>query len=137
MDKIFLDKKYNLNLPSKNNFSSRKEWEEACWCAILKFEPLLELLMTTHERHNLVMRAAALNGIFSGKSYRQISKETYLSLQTIGVVKKTLNEGIYRSYLERSKKDRKKRRYSSSPQRPSMRTIRNPRRTKYGIVYLP
>lgn len=137
MHEEFLNKRYSSNLPSRDSSSSRKEWEETCWREILKSKALLELLTTVHERHDLVMRATALEGILSGKSYRQISKELNLSLQTISVVKKALNERIYRSYLERSKKERKKKRYSSGSRRFPVRPSGTPQRTKYGTVYIP
>ncbi|MEK9194497.1 MAG: Trp family transcriptional regulator [Patescibacteria group bacterium] len=125
-------------LPPINKFHSRKEWEVACWEKILKSPELLRLLITSHERHNLVMRVAALDAINSGRSYRQISKELWLSLQTISGIKKAINERGYRSYLERSKKERRKRIYSASlippkPEKPKGK----PRRTKYGTVYIP
>ena len=104
------DKKFKklLIIPSVDDYSSRQEWEEASWQKILKSKELLQLLITSHERHNLVMRAAALKGLMSGKTYRQVSKELFLSLQTISGVKKAMVENNYRSYLERSKKERKK-----------------------------
>jgi len=99
-----MNKKQLMGLPSIDKYSSRKEWESACWQKILKSEELLRLLVTSHEQHNLVMRAAALKELISGKGPRQISRELFISLQTIGVVKKSMNENIYRSYSERSKK---------------------------------
>ena len=47
------------NLPLIKNYSSRKEWEVACWEEIMNSKVLLKLLVTQHERHNLVMRASA------------------------------------------------------------------------------
>jgi len=99
-----MNKKQLMGLPSIDKYSSRKEWESACWQKILKSDELLRLLVTSHEQHNLVMRAAALKELISGKGPRQISRELFISLQTIGVVKKNKNENIYRSYSERSKK---------------------------------
>ena len=85
---------------------------------------------------SVVMRASALNMIMSGKSYREIGRELWLSPQTISGLKKALEEKIYRSYLERSKTERKKRVYSSKPDKlqPKHRGI--PRRTKYGKIYI-
>jgi len=94
-------------------------------------------LITSHERHNLVMRAAALKGLTSGKSQRQISKEFFLSLQTISAVKKAMAENNYRSYLERSKKEREKKKYSIGPASAKPRRRGRPHRTKYGTIYLP
>lgn len=124
-------------LPLLKDYSSRKEWEEISWRNILKSKKLLQLLVTSHEQRDLVMRAAILEGLASGKGQRELSRELFVSLQTINVVKKAVAENNYRSYSERSKKERKKRKYSSN----SFGTIRKrrgrPKRTKYGIVYMP
>jgi len=113
------------------------ERETACWHKILKSEELLQLLITSYERHNLVMRVAALEGLAAGKSYRQIGRELWLSPQTISGIKKALREKNYRSYLERSKKERKKKKYSFSAASAKSRPSGTPRRTKYGTIYLP
>ena len=85
----------------------------------------------------MITRAAAMEGLAAGKSYRKIGEELWLSPQTISGIKKSLNEKAYRSYLERSKKERKKRIYGSGtkplPSRPSGRRVR----TKYGVLYIP
>ena len=124
-------------LPPINNYSSRLEWESACWQKILKSKELLRLLITSHERRNLVMRVAALNRLIAGRSYRQIGEELWLSPQTISGIKKALKEKSYRSYLERSKKERKKREYSSIPAPFKPRPRGRPHRTKYGTIYMP
>ncbi|MEK7212595.1 MAG: Trp family transcriptional regulator [Patescibacteria group bacterium] len=126
----------SIDLPPISSYPSRKEWEAACWRRISRSQDLLELIITPHERHDLVMRTAALQRILSGKSYRQIGEELWLSSQTISVIKKALNENNYRSYHERGKKERKKRQYSSISRlsaRPRGRRVR----TKYGTIYLP
>lgn len=126
-------------LPPIKNYSSRREWQDACWQKILGSKELLQLLLSAHERRRLVLRAAALEDLASGKSYRQISKELWLSLQTISGIKKAVSEKEYRSYLERSKKERKKRKYtgdgllSSKPKKSRGRPVR----TKYGTIYMP
>ena len=132
-----LSNKKSVIIPSIDDYSSRQEWEEASWQKILESKELLQLLITSHERHNLVMRAAALKGLTSGKSQRQISKEFFLSLQTISGVKKAMAENNYRSYLERSKKERKKKKYSIGPASAKPRRRGRPHRTKYGTIYLP
>ena len=84
------------------------------------------------------MRVAALDGLMFGKSYKDIGDELWLSPQTISGIKKVLKENNYRSYLERSKKERKKRRYGS---KPDISRSNNPRhlgkahKTKYGTIY--
>ncbi|MEK7566464.1 MAG: hypothetical protein AAB494_02215 [Patescibacteria group bacterium] len=127
-------------IPPIENYSSRKEWEDACWKNISKSEEILGSLTTSYERHNLVMRAAAMKGFISGKSYRQISKEFFLSLQTIAGIKKSIKENHYRSYQERSKIERKKKKYSKGPNsnKDRHKQWREGRRvrTKYGTVYV-
>lgn len=134
-DKI--NKKRNGTTPPVSNYSSRVAWEAACWKKLAASQGLLRLLITAHERHDLVMRAAALDRILSGKSYREIGDELWLSPQTVSGIKKAFRENNYRSYLERSKTERKKRIYHSlrSPAQP--RPHGRPVRTKYGMVYIP
>ncbi len=132
-----INKKQLMSLPLLDKFSSRKEWELACWRKISKSYEFLELLTTSNERHNLVMRAAILKELLLGKGPRLISRKLFVSLQTISVVKKAITENNYRSYLERSKKERKKKEYSvfKTSERPKRRGW--PRRTKYGTIYIP
>lgn len=124
-------------LPLINNYSSRTEWENVCWEKILKSKELLRLLITANERHNLVSRAATLNRLAAGKSYRQIGDELWLSSQTISNIKKALKEKSYKSYFERSKKERKKKKYSSDQKSYKSKPGGIPRRTKYGTIYMP
>ena len=131
-----MSKKEPLKMPPIGDYSSRKEWEAACWKKIVESEELLRLLVTSHERHDIVMRAAAIDGLTSGKSYRKIAEELWLSSQTISGIKKALDEKAYKSYLERSKKGRKKRRYSFI-ETPRRKPKGRPIRTKYGVLYIP
>jgi len=126
-----------IDLPSIDKYSSRKEWEDACWQKILKSDELLQLLITSHERHDLVMRAAALKNIVSGKTYREIGREFWVSSQTISGIKKALVRKIYQSYQERSKTERKKRKYSVWPTVIKPKWRGRPRRTKFGTIYSP
>lgn len=123
--------------PPIDAYSSRAEWEAACWRNLRESKELLEMLTTVHERRIFVLRAAALDRLISGESYRQIGRELWLSPQTISGIKKAIRENGYRSYLERSKKERKKRSYSPTSKsfaaRPHGRTIR----TKYGKMRIP
>ncbi len=129
--------KVKINLPLLKRYSSRQEWEDACWQKILKSKKFLELLTTSNERHNLVMRAAVIEGINMGKKYRQIADELWLSPQTISAIKKAVKENNYRSYRERGKTERKKKVYSdlSKPKRKKYYGRRV--RTKYGTIHLP
>jgi len=122
-------------IPSVGDYLSREEWENACWRKVSESKELLRLLITSYERHNLVMRAAALQGLASGKSYREIGKELWLSPQTVSGIKKAASERTYRSYLERSKKERKRRKYDSGLSSPKPKYRGRPRRTKYGTIY--
>jgi Trp operon repressor len=134
-----MDKKESITIPSINNYHSRQEWETACWRKILESKELLSLLITSHERRDLVNRAAAIDRIISGKSYQEIGEELWLSPQTISVIKKAISERAYRSYLERSHKERRKKKYSpnSIPTRSKARLRGRPQRTKYGTIYMP
>ncbi len=85
----------------------------------------------------LYVRAATLKELVSGKGPRQISRELFISSQTINVIKKAMFENNYRSYLERSKKERKKKVYSID-RRPIRRKWPEgrPKRTKFGTIYV-
>ena len=125
-------------MPLSRDYPSRNEWENICWQKILSSKELLQLLVTFHERRDIVMRAVALDRLMAGKSYAQISKELRLSPQTISGISKALKENNYKSYLERSKRERKKRKYSSySYPVYKNRPCGTPKRTKYGTIYLP
>lgn len=127
------------SMPLPSNYFSRKEWEAALWRKILESKNLIDLLTTSYERHNLIMRTAVMDGIASGKSYRKIGEELWISPQTVSVIKKAIKEKTYKSYAERSIKERKKRIYNSITSTRKMRRPKPlgiPRRTKYGTVYL-
>lgn len=124
-------------MPLLANYPSRGAWEIACWKEVIKSEELLQLLTTSYDRHNIVMRAVALEGLASGKSYREIGKELWISPQTVSSIKKAADEKTYRSYLERSKKERKKRKYGGIIEARRRKQRGTPRRTKYGILYMP
>ncbi len=124
-------------LPLINDCASRKEWEDISWRKILESKKLLQSLVTFHERHDLIMRAAILEGLMSGKGQRELSRELSVSLQTINAVKKAIVEDNYRSYLERSKKERKKKKYSVGPASAKTKRKGRPIRTKYGIIHMP
>jgi len=68
-----------ITLPNLKNYASRKDWETACWYKILLSRNLLDSLTTFNERHNIVLRAAAIEEIHSGKTYKEISGELFLS----------------------------------------------------------
>ena len=95
------------------------------------------MLITFYERHNVVMRAAALGRINSGERYREIAEALWISPQTVSSLKKALHERSYKSYRERGKSERKKRIYSRDLARKEKKSRGRPVRTKYGTLYLP
>lgn len=125
-------------MPSVDSYSSRREWEDVCFKRLLKLKDALTFFLTFDEKRNLAMRAAVLKEVLTGKGPRQISRELFVSLQTINAVKKAAAGNNYQSYFERSKEERKKRQYSPWPvsgKKPRREGI--PHRTKYGTIYLP
>jgi len=128
-----------ITLPPINNYASRKDWERACWRKVITSKRLLNVFTTSSERHDMIMRIATMNAIRSGKSYKQIGKELWLSPQTISSIKKTINENGYQSYSERSKSAGKKRRYTAkfALSTKPIRCEGRRQRTKYGTIYLP
>ena len=120
-----------------SSFSSRKEWEDACWQKLIKSPKTLHLIITSNERHNLVLRAAALDRLRAGMRYRHIGKELWLSPQTISAIQKAVKENGYQSYRERGKKDRKKISYAHSLVRRTKIHHGKVIKTKYGKVRLP
>lgn len=131
--KLSLD---GIELPQIGRYRFRKEWERACWHKIRKSGELLELLVTPYERHNLVLRAVAIERIQSGKKYRQIAEELWLSPQTVSTIKKAMLGNSYRSYRQRGKVERKKKVYSYNAAQKERRPSGKPVRTKYGTIYL-
>jgi len=130
-----------ITLPSLKNYASRKDWEIVCWDKILSSKNLLNSLITFNERHNIILRAAAVKEILFGKTYKEIGEELLLSPQTISEIKKALKGSNYQSYRERGKTERKKKVYSPGPKRkPKFEHAGEMgfyRRTKYGKVWIP
>ena len=129
--------RFIVPIPPIHHYPSRKEWEIACWEKISRSRELLQLITTSHERHDLVMRAAAADRLSRGKSYGEIGNELWLSSQTVSGIQKAIRAKIYTSYLERSKKERKKKIYSAPLSVHKRKPSGMPRRTKYGTVYIP
>lgn len=129
-------KNTRASMPPIGDYKSRLIWENACWEKILSNKDLLKIIITPSERHYLVMRATTLDRLQSGKSYRQIGQELWLSPQTISCIKKSIKESNYISYSERSKKERKPKSYSSTKKSRIPKPEGIPRPTKYGTLYL-
>lgn len=125
------------NLPSINDYSSRKEWEDACWRKLLNSKNILQTVITPYERRNLIMRAAVMGKINSDEGHRQIARELSISRQTVSEVKKSMDENKYKSYRQRGKTDRKKKIYSSGPPTKEKKHRGRPIHTKYGTIYWP
>lgn len=132
-----MDNNKRMVMPLLSNYSSRREWENACWRKIAGSKKLLQLFTTSHEKHNVVVRVLAIDGINSGKSYSQIGRALWLSPQTISSIKKSIDEKAYRSYSERSKKERKPKKYTTSIFPTTARPHGRLKRTKYGIIRMP
>ena len=126
----------SFKLPTLSQFSSRKEWENACWKVISRSESLLNVVTTASERHNIILRALGIEYINSGKKYRQIAEELYLSPQTISSIKKALVGHFYQTYRERGEVERKRKVYSSSPTQQKHKPLGRSVRTKYGTVHI-
>lgn len=121
------------NLPI-NRYNSRKEWEEANWEKLIKQPKILESFITEYERHILVLRVAVVARLNNGKSYREISKELWLSPQTISSIKKAINKKGYESYRKTGKTERKPKVLNSELQNKKKFQGRT-KRTKYGTIY--
>jgi len=124
-------------LPPANHYHSRRDWEKACWQKIIKSPDLLRIIITANERRNFVLRALAIDRLSSGKKYREIGEELWLSPQTISSVKKALREQNYRSYWERGKTERKKKVYSGNFGQTRKKYLGRSVRTKYGTLHFP
>jgi uncharacterized protein YerC len=122
------------NLPT-NHYSSRKEWEDVYWEKLIKQPKILKSFITNYERHILVLRIAVVARLNNGKSYREISKELWLSPQTISSIKKAINKKGYESYRKIEKTERKPKVFNSSTQKKKKFRGRS-KRTKYGTIYL-
>jgi len=95
------------SLPLMTDFPSRKHWEAAVWQIIIERiasieEPVdlteaLNFLLSPKERKGITYRALAASRIYSGIGPSEISRELWLTRQTIGAIKKSLVEGEYRS----------------------------------------
>ncbi len=124
-------KKEKMRIPPISRYPSRKEWEIAVWEMIMRSPGAFRVVITPSERHDFVMRVAVIEGIRSGKSYREIGDELWCSPQTISGIKKALREEHYRSYWERGKTERKKKVYSKNSFHGTMREPRRRARGPY------
>lgn len=120
-------------IPPISKYNSRKEWESECWKNVVKDIALLQSFITSYERHNIIMRVAVFQMISSGKSYKEIGKELWISPQTISGIVKSIKGNKYESYREQNKGKQVKNRVLSIPICP----IKKRRvRSKFGTTYV-
>lgn len=122
-----------ITIPPISKYNSRKEWESECWKNVVKDMISLQSFITSHERHNIIMRVAVSQMINSGRSYKEIGNELWISPQTISGTVKTIKGDKYQSYREQSKGKQVKNRAFPVP----IRLLKRRRvRTKFGTTYV-
>ena len=111
--------KSNLPIPSINKFNSRKEWEDYVWLVLIKeivksnsikkLEKMLGMLLTGHEKKQMIKRASAISLLKQGKSYSEIGEVLWLSPTTISAIRKSLRtkEGYVTRYMRNKKPEKK------------------------------
>ena len=100
-------------------FKSRKEWEEYVWRKLVEgisqavsvkdVEQSLTLLLTAHEKKQIIKRAVAISLLKQGKSYSAIGKILWLSPQTISAIRKSMrgHNGYESRYMHNKKRQPK------------------------------
>jgi len=88
------------SVPSASKFESRKKWEAAVWKQIVDglvntnstqdLEQALDILLTSHEKQQIVKRASAISLLRQGKTYKEIGEMLWMSPQTVSVIKKSM-----------------------------------------------
>ena len=107
------------SIPSVGKFKSRKEWEDYIWSQLTKklaeigsvkeIEDSLNILLTMHEKKQMIKRASAISLLRQGKSYLEIGERLWLSPTTISAIRKSMRtKGEYVSRYTRNKKPEKK-----------------------------
>lgn len=106
-------------IPSVEKFKSRKDWEEYIWSQLTKglaeadstqkIKEFLNMLLTAHEKKQMIKRASAVSLLKQGKSYREIGELLWLSPVTISAIRKSMRaQKEYVSSYARNKKPEKK-----------------------------
>ena len=102
-----------------NKFDSRREWEKYIWSILIKeiikansikeIEKVLDLLLTAHEKKQMIKRASAISLLKQGKSYSEIGEVLWLSPTTISAIRKSLRtkEGYVTRYMRNKKPEKK------------------------------
>ncbi len=111
--------KSDLPIPSINKFKSRKEWENYIWAVLIRavaktdsmkeIEKMLDMLLTAHEKKQMIKRASAISLLKQGKSYSEIGEVLWLSPTTISAIRKSLRtkEGYVTRYTRNKKPEKK------------------------------
>jgi Trp operon repressor len=95
------------DLPLVTDFPTRAHWEAAVWQILLErivtntsnpeLEEAFELLISPQERKSIIYRALTGSRIYSGIGTAEISRELWLTRQTIAAIKKSMLQGNFRS----------------------------------------
>src|SRR3990167_831430 len=105
-----------------NKFKSRKEWKVYVWKKITEglaktnsvpeIERSLDMLLTAHEKEQMIKRVAAISFIKQGKSYREIGRILWLSPTTINAIRKSIRmkKGYISDYMHNKKPEKKQKR---------------------------
>lgn len=103
------------SIPSDKKFNSKKEWEAHVWSKLVngfvetnsaqEVAGALDMLLTAHEKKQMINRASAISLLKQGMSYSEIGKILWLSPTTISAIKKSIREQAgYISRYARNKK---------------------------------
>ena len=107
------------SIPSINKFKSRKEWEARVWSKLIEgftkinspqeMEKALNLLLTSHEKTQMIKRASTVSLLKQGKSYREIGELLWLSPTTVNAIRKSLRmkKGYISNYMHNKKPEKR------------------------------
>jgi hypothetical protein len=126
--------------PTPEDFGTRKQWESALWEWLLdsldhnsfgQLQHSLELVLTPYERRHCALRAAIMDRLSHGRSYKKIQRELWVRPSMISWVKKSIQAGEYQSSWSKTKVDilRNRTKRWRSKEKPLPDVYRN---TKYG-----
>jgi Trp operon repressor len=97
-----------------SDFNTRNGWKTAAWNQLIDslansnaedLRKIVELITSPYERNLMTIRAAVLERLDSGESYREIGRELWVSPTMISWIKKGLNTKKYTSSWEKVKVD--------------------------------
>ncbi len=128
-------------IPLVGPINNRIAWRAKAWQGMIGYlagldqqelSVALQILISSRERTNMVKRAAVVDWLAAGMSYRQMNSELGVALQTIRSIKRALKDKKYQSYSERSKTERKKGFPRVDIATSRQDSMRRERKTKYG-----